>query len=273
MKVSPFSFRDLSAGEVARAVVAREFVPSGRKEDPQQPEEAVYVAPTFSEDDLKNAEREAYKKGFLEGKKEGHLEAQNEQAAIDKQLLEKVDGFAGHIYPLFNSYQAMALALRQEMPKIAMAVARKVAGEALDNNAHAVIEALTLSCLEHMVKEPKFCVTVHASLSATLEKKMDELTASKPDMPTIQVLGNEQMNIADCKIEWAGGAMERNMDALWQQVEGIISQMSTVAVKDTSAELTQLAQVLPEPAASTQMPATVTIQQPEQNIEPPIVKE
>jgi flagellar assembly protein FliH len=264
MKVVPFSFRDLSEGEITRAIVAREFIPSGRTEDPQQPEEVAPVAPTFSEEDLKNAEREAYKKGFLEGKKEGNIEAQNEQAAIDKQLLEKVDGFVGQIYPLFYSYQAMAMTLRQEMPKVALAVARKVAGEALDNNAQAVIEALSLSCLQHMIKEPKFCITVHTSLSATLEKKMGELAASKPDLPVIQVLGNEQLNIADCKIEWAGGTMERNMHTMWQQVEGIISQMSDVAVKEANEELVQLAQTLPAPA---------TIEQPEQNIEPPIVKE
>lgn len=273
MKVVPFSFRDLSEGEIARTIVGKEFIPSGRTENPQQPEEVAPVAPTFSEEDLKNAEREAYKKGFLEGKKEGNIEAQNEQAAIDKQLLEKVDGFAGNIYPLFQSYQSMALLLRQEMPKVAMAVARKVAGEALDANAKAVIEALSLSCLQHMIKEPKFCITVHTSLSATLEKKMGELAASKPDLPAIQVLGNEQLNVADCKIEWAGGAMERNMDVLWQQVEGIISQMSDVAIKEANLELAQLAQALPEPVSGAQTPDTTTIQQPEQNIEPPIVKE
>ena len=141
---------------------------------------------------------------------------------VDRKLTEIVEKFATTVSPLFEDYRKSTLALQEQMPKIALAIARKVAGQALAENAQAVIDGLALQCCEAMLKEPKLTITVHESMGDTLARKVEQLAERLQSAADIVILRDPAMPAADFRVEWNQGVMERQTEQLWQQVEKVI---------------------------------------------------
>jgi len=235
MQVERFSFRELSDGAVVTAIRGgKSFKPSGKVK------EEAHLPPTFNEEQLKMAEREAHQKGFLEGEQEGRKQAESEQAMIDRKLSETLEKFATSLQPLFENYSKMAVALQQQSPKMALAISRKVAGHALAQNAQAVIDELATRACQTMMEEPKLTITVHDSLADALTKKLEQLATRLQSATNIIVQRDANIPATDCRIEWSQGVMERQTTQIWQQVEKMIEDMSLVAASDAQKQLETL---------------------------------
>jgi flagellar assembly protein FliH len=123
---------------------------------------------------------------------------------------------------------------------MALAIARKVAGQALDQNAQAAIDEIVLRCSETMMKEPKITITVHESMGDTLAKKLEELAARLQSAANIVTLRDPAMPAADCRIEWNQGGIERQTAQIWQQVEKMIEDIKVTAIRNTQEQLETL---------------------------------
>ena len=153
--IAPFSFREfgMSGGEIISSVkLAKPFLPHGRKQEEAAPPPPP--PPIFSEDEVKAAERDSYQKGFLDGVMEGKNQAENAQAQVDKALGEMVEQFMNPYAPLFALYRNMLSHQATLLPQIAHAIAKKVAGAALADNAYQSVEAIALRCVDSMLHEP-----------------------------------------------------------------------------------------------------------------------
>lgn len=235
MRIEPLLFRDFESNTAGAITAHRKpHLPGGRRKEEAPPPPPP---PSFSEDELKAAEREAYKKGFLEGTDEGIKQAQNEQATIDRELTETVEKFAKTVAPLLNDYQQMILQMRQDMPKVALAIAKKVAGDALDKNAQGVIDEVAMRCVETMIGEPRLAITVHSCLTATLEKKLQLLAERLQSATKIIVVGDDALQMADCRIEWKHGALERHTGQLWAEIERVVQTMIASSQRDTTNQI------------------------------------
>jgi len=234
MSIAPFSFREFGISEVefVSSAKPKSFLPTGRKKEEAPPPPPP--PPTFSEDELKAAERDGYQKGFLEGIEEGKNQAANEQTAIDAALGESVEKFAAHFAPLFTMYGEMLKIQAAQLPKIAHTIAKKVAGDALEKNSYAFIEDICTRCVQTMMHEPKLVITIHDSMQKTLETKLALAARSLQTGADISVVGDANISQSNCRIEWKNGAMVRDTDALWQQVEQVVASM--VASSENEAQ-------------------------------------
>jgi len=240
MTLQRFNFQEF--GEARAAKSAKQFLPSGRMREEAPPPPPP---PTFTEEQLKNAERDGYKKGFLEGTEEGRKQAESEQASIDRKLTEIVEKFTSRLAPLFNDYRQKALQLKEEMPKMALAVARKVAGPALAENGAKVIEDIAVRACETLFSEPQISIAVPEAMADTLERKLLEIASRLQTATDIVILRDPEMPPADCRIEWHHGVMERNTEKLWQQLEQVIENITATALRDTETEMNALQKQLP----------------------------
>lgn len=243
MRIEPINFRDFATEGQISVLGRKHHLPGGRRKEEAPPPPP---APTFSEEQLKAAERESYKKGFVDGTKEGHQQAQTEQADVDRKLAETVEQFTTTLTPLLADYKQMILQLRQDLPKVALTIAKKAAGDALNENASAAIEHMALTCAQTMIGEPKIAITVHANLAATLEKKLQELKAKSGSATDFIITPSDTIALADCRVEWKHGAMERHTGQLWQEIEKAVASMSAAAVRDTEKQIEPLAEQLPQ---------------------------
>lgn len=227
MSIAPFSFRELGSGdvEIVSSVQPRSFLPSGGRKKEEAAPPPPPPPPTFSEDQMKESERAGYQKGFLDGIEEGKQQAQSTQAEIDLALTQAVAGFTAHIAPLFDIYRDMLKIQAEQMPKIAHGIARKVAGDALTQNAGTLIADICMRCIKSLAHEPKLNIIVHASLAQTLEEKIKASVGVLPNAPDITVVADANISLPNCRIDWKNGAMLRDTDSLWQQVEQVVNSM------------------------------------------------
>jgi flagellar assembly protein FliH len=245
MRIEPIQFREFSS-ESKVAAARKSNLPGGRRKEEAPPPPP---APTFSEEQMKAAEREGYKNGFLEGTKEGLQQAHNEQAAIDRALLETVEQFASTLTPLLADYRHMILQLKQDMPKVALTIAKKVAGNALDTNAAVIVENIATQCVQTMIGEPHIQVIVHSSLKSTLEAKFSAMSGRISPATDLTVIGSDTIALADCRVEWKHGAMERHTGQLWQEIEAVVSSLSASASRETEQHMENLAAQLSSTAS------------------------
>jgi flagellar assembly protein FliH len=261
MRISPFSFKELDTS-VAFAAKPRGSFKSNAAERHQ--EELLLQPPpppSYTEADLAAAQSEAYKNGFVEGIKEGRMQAESEQAEVDRKLSQATERFVETVAPLLEDYRRTIWHLRGEMPKVALAVSKKIAGDALGKNAGVAVESVALACVETMITEPKLLVTVHTSLAATLEKKLQDMAARLQSAGDIVVMPDAQIVPGDCRIEWKHGALERNAQELWQQIERTIENMSAGVDHTVSVQMENLQAILAELTGTQDEPNVTNISQ------------
>lgn len=238
MKLEPLVLRSFTEGVLPdQSAAGRKFIPLGEK----PVEEEVYVEPTYGEADLKNAEREGFQKGFLEGIKEGHRQAENEQDETNKRVLALADKFQRSLLPMFEDHAAAMRKLQAQLPEISLRIARKVAGAALEDNAHRLLHDVVASCLETMSMEPKLTITVNAALGDKMEHMLQDMASRLPESTHIIIVRDEDMHIADCRVEWKYGSMQHSVQDIWQKVEEMIAGAAHIAAKDREKELSALA--------------------------------
>jgi flagellar assembly protein FliH len=242
MRIEPINFRDFAVDGAAGAVVRKPFLPGGRRKEEAPPPPP---APTFSEEQLKAAERDGYKNGFVEGTQEGIKQAESEQADVNRKLGETVEQFANSISPLLNDYHAMVIQLKKDLPRVALTIAKKAAGDALTENAAAAVESMALNAAQTMIGEPKIAVTVHTNLAAALEVKLKDLASRMQSATAFIVVGSDTIALADCRVEWKHGAMERHTGQLWAEIDKAVNALSEGAQRIADKHIETLAAQLP----------------------------
>lgn len=225
LHLGKLQLHSLEVPNVIEGILSRRYTPPSLVPEENKEPDAPPPPPTFSEAEIKAAEQDGFRRGFLEGTKEGQMQAQSEQATVNEQLTGTVAQLASELHVLLADYTQVIAEQKAEMPKLALAVARKVAAKALSENAAALVEATVMECVERILGEPQIVVTVAAPLAASLEHRLIAHFAGNQDPGEITIQGSPDMGLSDCRIEWAGGRAERNSAALWQDIEAIIDDM------------------------------------------------
>lgn len=253
MSIAPFSFRDFGDGdgENISGAKTRPFLPNGRKKEEAPPPPPP--PPTFNEEELKAAERDSYQKGFLAGIEEGKQQAHTTQAEIDAALTDMVTRFSGQFTPLFAIYRDMLKIQAEELPRLAYGIARKVAGDALQENTESMVADMCNRCLQTLRHEPSLRVIIHESLVSTLQNKLSNTGGSSD----INIVGDKDIAPANFRIEWAHGSMIRDTESLYQQIAHVVDNMAASGAQETEA----LCDSIEKQAASIQTTPTAAPQE------------
>lgn len=227
MLISPLIFKEFDASAIPHKEVRKKpFAQLKKEEEPEAPP----PPPTFSEEELKAAERDAYQRGFLDGSKEGHAQAQSEHTDIERILMEGLENFVSSITPIFMQYRNHCQQIKQDMPILALAIAKKVAGDALSGNFQAVADCAAIQCAELIVSEPQLTVTINTKLSDVMNDKIKKLGKRENMASQITIVPDDTIPISDYRIEWKNGSIERSVEKIWQQMDKVIADMlATIA--------------------------------------------
>ena len=191
--------------------------------EPEQP--APPPPQAITESDLKRAEQEGYRRGFLEGEKEGKMQVEGDQARVAAQLEASVARLSAQMQEVLSAQRGELAQVQKFLPRLALAIARKVAGKALDVNPLPLIEEVVLQCIERILGTPQIIVTVNAALAEPLEEKLAAHFAHNQEPGEITIRGDERVGIADCRIAWGEGQAVRSTEALWGEIERLVNDM------------------------------------------------
>lgn len=158
---------------------------------------------------LTEAEAGAYRKGFAEA-----------QASFQHMGAAALERIGAELARLHQGLDAVAAGLEMEAVEVAVAVARKLAPELIAREPFAEIAALARECFRHLIAAPHVVVRVNEALHATAREQIEEVARGRGFEGRLVVLGEAEIPLGDCLIEWADGGIHRDRAA----VEATITQ-------------------------------------------------
>jgi len=191
--------------------------PKREEQELEEMEEPPPPPPVFSEEELLQAKEESYQQGREDGQKEAEESRAwtetNAQRAISEQL-------AG----LFAAERRSAEANQRAAIQVAQALLKKLAPALARKEGLSDIEALMRECLMRLGKEPRVVVRVTEELAEAVRAKVDGLVIESGFEGRVVVIGAPGIEETDCKVEWADGGAERDLDRLMAEVDEVVER-------------------------------------------------
>ena len=177
----------------------------------------------YTEDDICAARDTA----FAEGRNTALKEALTSSEHLITQLLPAI---GQQIDALREANETVYAKVAENAVKVAVTIAHKVVPELARNNAFEEIEGLVRECLNTLYEEPRVVVRVHDQVLDKLKPRIDEITSACGFNGNVVLFGDNHMAGTDCRVEWADGGAERNIELLWQEIDDAISRVAGAAI-------------------------------------------
>lgn len=156
---------------------------------------------------LAEAEANGYRKGFAAAAAEAAAEGPRRNAAALERIAAAVEQLTG-------SLAAVEAKLEAEAIEVAVAVARKLAGELISREPMAEVAALARDCFRHLVAAPHVVVRVNDALHEFARDQIEKIARERGFEGRLVVLAEPDIAVGDCRIEWADGGRIRDRAAI-----------------------------------------------------------
>ena len=153
------------------------------------------------------ATAEAVAQAHARGLQEGRAQAEAQAAARMADALTRLGLAAAG---LIGQSDARDAEREAEALDFAVALARKIAGDALDQQPLAAIGDAARAALQHLRGVPHLVVRVHDSLIDEAEALVKRLARERGFEGRLVVLGEPDLAPGDARMEWADGGVVRD---------------------------------------------------------------
>ena len=184
--------------------------------------------PSFTEAELKAAEADAYRKGFVAGEQEGKAIAEAELAQVDRQIAGLMQPLADALVRQREHYNVCLREVAALMPNLAFALARKIAGDALQADALPLVSPIAERCIATMLGAPKIVVTVDEKIVERFEARLHQQFASREAPGEVIIHGEAFADPAMCRIEWSEGAAHIATADRLAQLDRLVQEMAAL---------------------------------------------
>lgn len=218
----------------AKFLFDTEFDPSSTEDLSQSATARAKPKPQYTDDDLAAARGEGQKAGF-------ELGAQHALEQIEKSAADALQRIAEHVAHLGATHERAIVNIRADAARLAFNIADRLAAGLIEREPMGEIEKLVGECLERLQAEPRIVIRVAEDLVEPLHERIAQLSTSAGFAGKIVLIGEPQMAIGDCRVEWPDGGAERDMTALLNDVEEAVKrylglQAETAAALPEAAE-------------------------------------
>lgn len=181
--------------------------------------------PMYCEADLEAARMAAKKSGYSEGYQAGALEAR--QAADQKAAnANEIIAQAGTLLAdLSARYGAMLRNDTRYLSDLTILIARKIAGEALQERNTEVIHAMVERCLPLILQKPRLVVETHPNVFETVLERIETTLRNGNFEGEVQFKSNHELGESDIRLDWGSGQIARSEQVLWQEVETLLERV------------------------------------------------
>ncbi len=164
--------------------------------------------------------QDAERRGYAQGYEAGRLQAQGDAQARLADALQRVgDG----VVMLVADLDARQEAAEAQAMDFAVALARKLAGEALRRQPLAPIAEAALAAFQLLRGVPHLVVRVHESLVEAVEPLIQRIARERGFEGRLVILGEPDLAPGDVRLEWADGGVVREQAAIEATVDLILS--------------------------------------------------
>lgn len=160
--------------------------------------------------------------GFAAGRAAGRADAEAETARIEAQALER---FSQAFLGLKAAREASLQDHTRDAASLAVAVAKKLASTLIAAQPLAEIETVLTDCLARVIGEARIVVRVHESLLDSLQAKIDPLARRLGFDGQVILLGEADIALGDCRVEWADGGVKRDIASIAEQIDQAVMRL------------------------------------------------
>lgn len=191
------------------------------------PDEMRKRAAVHTDDDLAQARAQGIAEGRAAMEAEQHAADEHEITVLLTQLGETAQTLCTH-----RSAELEDAA--RQAGELALTICRKVLPTLSAQNAMTEIEGLIIRTITEMQDEPRLVVRVADARVETLQARFERIAGTFQG--SLVLLGDDELNDADCSLLWADGGADRKLDRLWSELNTAVA-----AITDTRTH--------PEPTA------------------------
>lgn len=152
------------------------------------------------------AETRGYQRGLGAAEAQARTDAERRTAAAFERIDMGLAALAGEL-------PRITALLEHEAVDVAVAVARKLAPTLLASEPMAEIATLVSECLRELASAPHVVVRVADALYEPAKQRLVEIARARGFEGRLVVLGEAEIALGDCRIEWADGGVIRDRAA------------------------------------------------------------
>lgn len=145
--------------------------------------------------------------------------ARSEGEARARQIgFASIDKVASHLSPVSVQLASIADTLRREAAELAMIVARKIAGAALDKDGEAIAADAIANAVRQLKGSPMVIISVAPDSVPQIERRLEQLRRHGIGA-TLQFVGDAKARPGDWTVSWGEGSTGFSRDAVEAAIE------------------------------------------------------
>ncbi len=173
--------------------------------------------PTFSEEELADARAE----GFQAGRDEA---IRDMAGAMEQHQANTLDAIDAKMTEFFEAYSRDIEEHNRDAVAVARTIVQKLFPAMNMDKALVEIEHMVVEAMRRTAGSPALIIHVAPDLQANIEAKVQDLSVQRGHEGTITVMADKTLEPGDAKVEWEGGAMIRDTQAMWRDIDEIIER-------------------------------------------------
>jgi flagellar assembly protein FliH len=163
------------------------------------------------------AEQRGYQRGLTAAEAQARTEAERRTAIAYERIGSVLTGIAAEMKAIEGRLEAEAV-------EVAVAVASKLAPALVAREPLAEIAALATECFNAFLAAPHVVVRVNNELYAATRERLEEIARGRGFEGRLVVLGEAEIALGDCRIEWADGGVVRSQAAVASAVDDLVGR-------------------------------------------------
>ena len=186
---------------------------------------APMSAPIFSEEDLESVRIAGRKQGYGEGFSAGQLEAKKQADAKAYAANDLIASLADMVATMQARYGALLMNESSHLSQLILSVARKVAGNAIDERGEQIVQSVVTQCLPVIFSKPRVIIELNPALFETTMERIESQLRAHGFEGEIQFKGNGEFGLSDITLDWGNGQITRSTKTLWSEIETLIERV------------------------------------------------
>jgi flagellar assembly protein FliH len=146
------------------------------------------------------AEARAYRDGYDAAQREAKVESDRRAALALQEIGVTIKAIAAR-------FSGIETRMETEAVDVAVAVARKLAGELVAREPLGEITALVSDCFAQLVSTPHLVVRINDQLYDAAHARIEALAKQSGFAGRLIILAEPEIKTGDCRIEWADGGV------------------------------------------------------------------
>ncbi len=177
--------------------------------------------PTYSQEDLDAATRDAAAKAHAKGREEAFAEA---KASLDQQVANVLGAINQNIGRIIDAELTREKSYEQESVRLSLAVFKKIFPHIQEKYGFEELSNILEKTVNNQEVQSKISIQVPPEVHLGVQAFIEQTFPSAAQSRKIEVLPNETVPAGGCKLSWSDGGAVRDTQAIADEITRLMEE-------------------------------------------------